>query len=165
MQGLIDAAGIGTKKIAENAVSDIGGLLLSRRDAWLKHLVEKKIITKQDAWDLRMADINESTLFNQESVEKINDSSQKRESDTISKRLLEGVLEKHKGRGGKQSFRGGPSGFSSGSVPFSGRGRGGPPPFGRGRGSRGRGGRRGSFSTNKPDFSKSKQESQSGGNK
>ena len=162
MQGLIDAAGIGTKKIADNAVSDIGGFLLTRRDAWLKSLVEDKVITKQDAWDLRMADINEPTLFNQESVERIHDSSQKRKSDTISISLLENVMrDKQKGRGGKQSFRGGPSGFNSGSFPNPGRGRGGPSTFGRGRGSRGRGGRGKSNSFNiKPDFSKSQKDTQ-----
>ena len=147
IQGLVDTAGIGTKKIAENAVSDIGSMLLVRRDCWLKKLLENKVITKQDSWDLRHTDINHPALFDQGELDKISDKSQKRESDTISKRLLENVM-KEKQERGNQSFRGGPPGQSSrGGSNASKRG-GSAPGFGRGRGSsRGRGGR-GNFNRN-----------------
>ena len=137
MKGLTEAAGVGTKKLAENLVSDIGSLLLLRRDAYLKNMVDNKAISKQEAWDLRHSDFNEGSLFNQEVLDRVHDSSQKRESDTISKRLLENVMEKQAWRGAKQPFRGGPSGRGS----FSGAGQrgGSASKSGRGRGFRGRG--------------------------
>ena len=137
---LVDSAGIGTKKVAENTVSDIDCLILARRDSWLKKLLEEKSITKQELWDLRHTDLNERALFSQIDLDIIHEKSQKRVSDTLTKRMLENLASKQSNRGAKQSFRGGPSGRGSGS--FSGTNRGGAGSFGSGRSrGRGRGGR------------------------
>ena len=152
VQGLIDSAGVGTKKVAENCVSDIGSMLLVRRDSWLKKLCEDRVITKQDMWDLRQSDINEQSLFSQIELERIHDSALSRDSNTLTKKLLESLAKnQQKGNQGSQSFRGGPSGqprtsgsssTRGGSSSGSSRGR------GRGRGGRG-GGKKAPF---KPDF-------------
>ena len=142
VQELIDAAGIGAKKMAENAVSDIGSMLLMRRDAWLKKLVESRVITKQDMWDLRLADLNEKLLFNQEDLERIHDKAQKRESETMTKKIWDNIVREKKD-GPSQSFRGGPPGQRGRGFAGSSNRGGQPARFNRGRGGRGRGGRGG----------------------
>ena len=149
--GLIDSAGVGTKKIAENTVSDMGSMLLMRRDSWLKKLSEEKQITKQDMWDLRHSDINEQSLFSQIELDRIQDSAMARDSNTMTKKLIENLMAKNQLGGFKQSFRGGPSGLSrttgsSGKKGDTSAGAG----RGRGRGRGGRGGKRGSFKTDFP---------------
>ena len=167
VQGLTEAAGIGTKKLAENLVSDIGSLLLLRRDAWLRKFLDNKVISKQDAWDLRHSDFNEAALFNQEELEKVHDRAQKRESDTMTKKLLESSIKSKQGaKSSVQPFRGGPSG--SQPRPFSGpSNRGGAAAtFGRGRGGRNRGGRgRGKVNPFRQDFSSGPSGSQQSGGK
>jgi len=93
---LVDSAGRGTKVIAENAVSDIGSLTLTRRDAWLGPLVEKKKITKQDLWDLRNHDLNSTNLFDESTLERIHVKTEKSLADKLQRRLVYGCIEKSK---------------------------------------------------------------------
>ena len=152
IQELVDATGIGTKKMAENAVSDIGAMLLLRRDSWLKKLVDTRIITKQDMWDLRLANLNEKSLFNQADLERVHEKAQKCESETMTKKIWDNIVREKKDAP-SQSFRGGPPGqrgrgFGStsnrGSSAFRSI---------RGRGFRGRGGRGGRTNTFKSEQS------------
>ena len=147
-------AGNGTKKLAESLVSDVGSLLMYRRDAWLRRLLDNKSISKQDAWDLRHTDINDSALFNQEVLDRISEKSQRHESDLITKRIWDNIVREKQSLGtstmsSKGDFGGHPG---SGQTPFK---RGGAfGRFGRSRGRRGRGGRGGFGSPYRPDSAK-----------
>ena len=157
VQELVDAAGIGAKRIAENSISDLGSMVLARRDSWLKRLWDSKVISKQDMWDLRTADVNEKSLFDQSELERIHEKAVKRESENLTKKIFD--IAREKKEGGKQPFRGGPPGQQSGPFPGSAK-RGGAAKFGRGRGNRGRGGRGGRGGRPNP-FSKESSSSQS----
>ena len=134
----VDSAGKGVKSIAENSISDIGSMLLTRRDAWLGKLTDNKAISKQEMWDLRTADLNGPALFDQEKLEEIHASASKRENENLQKNLWTGMLNK-KASQQKQSFQSRPPGRGNSSNASSTQGRGQAPVFGRG----GRGGRGG----------------------
>ena len=134
----VDSAGKGVKSIAENSISDIGSMLLTRRDAWLGKLTDNKAISKQEMWDLRTADMNSPSLFDQGKLEEIHSNASKRENENLQKNLLTGMWNK-KSNQQKQSFQSRPPGRGSTSNAGSTQGRNQPPVFGRG----GRGGRGG----------------------
>ena len=134
----VDSAGNGVKSIAENSISDIGSMLLTRRDAWLGKLTDNKAITKQEMWDLRTTDLNEPVLFNQETLEQIHSKAEKRENENLQKNIWTGWLNKSKSQQ-KQNFQSRPPGRGNPSNSGTSQGRNPVPVFGRG----GRGGRGG----------------------
>ena len=126
--------------------------------------MDARTITKQDMWDLRLASLNEKSLFNQEDLDRINEKGQKRDSDSVTKIALENFLRDKKEKN-FQSFRGGPPGFRGrGFSGTSGRGSA-PTRAGRGRGFRGRGGRGGRQNPFKPDQSSFTPQPQGSGGK
>ena len=134
----IDSAGKGVKSIAENSISDIGSMLLTRRDAWLGKLTDNKAITKQEMWDLRTTDLNEPVLFSQERLEHIHSKAEKRENENLQKNIWTGMFNKSKPQQ-KQNFQSRPPGRGNPSNPGTSQSRNPAPVFGRG----GRGGRGG----------------------
>ena len=92
----IDSAGIGTKAIAENAVSDIGSCVLTRRDVWLNPLVKQEKITKQDMWELRGSNLNDSNLFDQGILERVIEKAEKTRAEKLQRKLVYGCFDKVK---------------------------------------------------------------------
>ena len=79
----IDSAGISLKDIAESSVTDMGSMVLARRDAWLSKLVSNKSINKQEMFNLRVTDFNAPSLFDQDELDAIHNKAQKRDTDNM----------------------------------------------------------------------------------
>jgi len=145
----IDSAGRGVRNIAESTVSDIGSLLMTRRDSWLQPL-EKRKIPKEEICNLRHTDLNSSLLFDQVALNQVSEKAEKLKSGRLQDKFYEHMLEssrkdkkesfaRRNPRGNKASSTGynpsytpsyNPSHNPSYTAPSRGRGR------GRGRGSR-----------------------------
>lgn len=101
----IDAAGIGTKILAENTVSDIGSTVLTRRDIWLTPLLKQEKITKQDMWDLRNHDLNAPTLFDQTTLDRVQERSEKSRAEKLQRKLVYSCIDKSKQKENRGGFQ------------------------------------------------------------
>jgi hypothetical protein len=58
---LLTSVGKGLQDIVKCSVSEVGSLLLVRRDSWLEHMKTK--VSKEDIFNLRAGSLNKDTLF------------------------------------------------------------------------------------------------------
>ena len=83
---LLTSVGKGLQDIVKSSVSEVGSMVVTRRDSWLEYMKSK--ITKEEVCSLRAGSLNKDTLFGSTELDKVQEVMDQRQASKVHKKIL-----------------------------------------------------------------------------